>query len=425
MRIAHSLVIAACLLCTAIASADTNWPRFRGPTGQGISDSTGLPLHWNESRNVVWKTPIHGRAWSSPVIWKNQVWLTTATEDGRQRFAVCVDRDSGKIVFDEMLFDVPTPQYIHPFNSYASPTPVIEEGRIYVTFGSAGTACLDTSDGKVLWQRTDFVCNHFRGAGSSPLLIDNLLVMNFDGSDFQYVVALDKHTGQTVWQKTRSMDYQDLQPDGSVKAQGDWRKAFSTPIEAHLGGQELIISLGSKAYYAYEPLTGREIWRYEYRPSYSASATPVIGNGIIYICSGFGQAMLLALRPDDHRGLLTDAQVVWKQIRHVPNKPSPLLVKGRLYLITDSGIASAVDAQKGQPVWHSRIDGDFSASPTYADGHIFFCSENGTTTVVDAGDQFNVLAQNTLADGMLASPAIAGKALFLRTRTALYRIEQR
>src|SRR4051812_30497805 len=149
----------ACLLSVA-CFAETNWPQFRGPTGQGLSDAKGLPLTWSEKQNVAWKTPIHGKAWSSPVVWGDQVWLTTATEDGRQLFAVCVDKSSSKVVHDLKLFEVPTPQYAHPFNSYASPTPVIEQGRVYVSFGSPGIACLDTTSGKVLWERRDFVCNH-------------------------------------------------------------------------------------------------------------------------------------------------------------------------------------------------------------------------------------------------------------------------
>ena len=194
------------LIALRLGAAETNWPEFRGPTGDGLSTSTNLPLRWSEDQNVKWKTPIHGKAWSSPVIWGRQVWLTTATTNGQELFAVCVDPGTGRVLQDLKLFDVVKPQYCIPFNSYASPTPVIEAGRLYATFGSAGTACLDTQTGQVLWTRRDIECNHFRGAGSSPILYRNLLFLNFDGSDHQFIVALDKQTGNTVWQRNRSID---------------------------------------------------------------------------------------------------------------------------------------------------------------------------------------------------------------------------
>ena len=253
------------LLAAPLLVANPDWPQFRGPNGDGHSDSTDLPLTWSESQNVKWKTPVHGRAWSSPVVFGSQVWLTTATEDGHELFAVCIDRDSGKIVQDLKLFEVDKPQFRHQFNSYASPTPVIEPGRVYVTFGSPGTACLDTQTGKVLWERRDFVCNHYRGAGSSPILFGDLLIMNFDGSDHQFVVALDKNTGKTAWRTERSIDFKDLDADGKPQTEGDLRKAFATPQVATLDGRPVLISQGAKATYAYEPLTGLEIWRVEER----------------------------------------------------------------------------------------------------------------------------------------------------------------
>jgi len=197
------------------------WPQFRGPEGNGVAAGGGLPIEWSESRNVRWKTAIHGRAWSSPVILGSQVWVSTATPDGRRLSAVALDKRSGRIVHDLTLFDVPNPQYAHPFNSYASPTPVIENGRVYVTFGSPGTAAIDTATGKVLWTRRDLECNHFRGAGSSPILFRHLLLMHFDGSDRQYVVALDKRTGKTVWQTNRSIDFQDVLPRAQVDGAAD------------------------------------------------------------------------------------------------------------------------------------------------------------------------------------------------------------
>ena len=266
-------MIRAALLFTLLAFAQ--WPQFRGPEGNGVSASTGLPVTWSETENVRWKTAIHGRAWSSPVVLGRQIWLTTATPDGKQLSALAVDKDSGKILFDLKLFDVATPQFAHSFNTYASPTPVIEPGRVYVTFGSPGTAAIDTATGKVVWERRDLECNHFRGAGSSPVVFRNLLLMHYDGSDVQYVVALDKRTGKTVWQTKRSVDFQDLEPTGKIKADGDFRKAFSTPTIVMADGRPVMVSLGSMAAYGYDPLTGKELWRVVERGNFSSSTRRV------------------------------------------------------------------------------------------------------------------------------------------------------
>jgi len=430
--------ILALTLATVIVGAvwaNENWPQFRGPDGDGHSDSQGLPLTWSETKNVRWKTVIHGKAWSSPVILGDQIWLTTATEDGHELLVMCVERDNGKIRLDQKIFEVEKPQFCHPFNSYASPTPVIEAGRVYVTFGSPGTACLDTRTGQVLWERRDFVCNHYRGAGSSPILYGDLMIMNFDGSDHQFVVALDKQTGKTVWRTERSIDFKDLDADGKPQTEGDLRKAFSTPQVAALDGLPILLSQGAKAAYAYEPLTGREIWRVEERTSHSAGTRPVVGQGMIFVPTGWSTGEILALKPGT-AGEVIDAnadsapdtkrrlQVVWKTKRNVPKKPSLLLMDDLLFGIDDGGVASCLDARTGTEIWRERVGGNYSASPVYAEGRIYFFSEDGRTTVIEAGRKFNVLAENKLDVGFMSSPAIAGKAFFLRTRTHLYRIER-
>lgn len=426
------------LLLAQVVFAGDNWPQFRGPNGDGHSDAKGLPLTWSETKNIKWKTPIPGRAWSSPVMWGDQIWLTTAPEEGTRLYAVCVDRETGKIIHNLKLFDVVLPQYVHPFNTYASPTPVVGEGRVYVTFGAPGTACLDTKTGKVLWKRTDFKCNHFRGAGSSPILLDNLLIMNFDGSDHQFVVALDKNTGQTVWRKERSIDFKDLDADGMPKEQGDLRKAFSTPHVATWEGKPLLISSGAKAHYAYDPFTGEELWRVEERTSHSASSRPVFGQDMVFLLTGWSTGQLLALHPGRKGDVIdvnapenspagsspTQLQVVWKSKRSVPRKPSLTLVNDLLFMIEDGGVAGCVEAKTGTEVWRERVGGNYSAAPIHADGRIYFFSEEGKATVIEAGRLFKVLATNQLDAGFMASPAISGKALFLRTKTHLYRIEE-
>jgi outer membrane protein assembly factor BamB len=404
------------------AQSEVNWPEFRGPRGNGQTLNTGLPVQWSETQNVKWKTAIHGKAWSSPVVWGDQIWITTATEDGTRLYAVCVDKETGKILHDRLVFEVERPQYAHPFNSYASPTPVVEQGRVYVTFGSPGTACLDTATGKVLWERRDFVCNHFRGAGSSPILYQNLLIVNFDGSDFQFLVALDKNTGKTVWKMNRSIDYRDLLPDGKVKENGDYRKAFATCQVADIAGRPVLLSQGASAQYGYDPLTGKEYWRIEERSCHSASGRAVLGNGMIFMTCGFSQGLLMALKPDA-QDATKEPKVVWKLNRSMPNKPSPIYFDGLIFVIADNGVASCLEAETGKEIWRERIPGNYTASPLLADGRLYCFSEEGKVTVVKASRQFEKLAENQQTAGFMASPAVTGKALILRTKTHLYRIE--
>jgi outer membrane protein assembly factor BamB len=406
------------LILAAVAAApadDGPWPEFRGPTGNGCSQARGLPVRWSETENIRWKTAIHGRGWSSPVVWGDQVWLTTAPDDGREAYAVAVDLASGRIVHDVKVFDVPRPQPIEPFNSYASPTPTIEAGRLYVHFGAHGTACLDTRSARILWTRRDLKCNHFRGPGSSPILVGNLLVVHFDGIDLDYVVALDKSTGKTVWKTDRSTDFSGVD--------GDFRKAYSTPIVITVAGRRQLISPASRAAMAYDPLTGRELWKIHFE-SYSTAPRPVAGEGLVFIHTGFGSAAeLLAVRPDG-QGDVTDTHIVWRLGKYVSNKPSAILLDGLLYMTADNGIATCLEAKTGKQVWQQRLRGRQSASPIAADGRIYFFSQEGKTTVIRAGRDYEKLAENKLDDGFMASPAVAGKALILRTKTRLLRVEQ-
>ena len=421
-----TLLLAAPLLLISPSRGEDNWPQFRGPTGQGLAAATGLPLRWSETEHVKWKTAIHGKAWSSPVVFANQVWLTTATEDGRELFAVAVDRASGKVLHDLRLFKIPEPQYADKFNSYGSPTPVIEEGRVYVTFGSPGTACLDTQTGAVRWERRDLPCNHWRGAGSSPTLWGNLLIMHFDGADHQYVVALDKENGRTVWQTNRSIDFQDLTPEGKPTRDGDFRKGFSSPLVVTHEGQPLLLSVGSKATYCYEPATGKELWRVEERKHHSGTVRPVVGHGMVFTTTGLAKGEMWAVKLGGS-GVVTGTHVVWKVARNVPNRPSPLLVGELLFMIDqDGGVVTCLEAKTGQEVWRERLPGtgSHSSSPVEAEGRIYFFNENGNGTVLEAGRQFKVLAENKLEAGFMASPAVAGRALYLRSKSHLYRIEE-
>ena len=249
----NAILVFALILAAAPASGGENWPQFRGPAGNGHAEAAALPIRWSETQNVTWKTAIHDRGWSSPVIWDEQIWMTTATADGRRLFAVCVDRDTGKTLHDVKVFDVQRPERIAPINSYASPTPAIEPGRVYVHYGTYGTACLDTKTGRTLWTRRDLNCDHHMGPGSSPILLDKLLVLPVDGIDVQYLVALDKTTGKTVWKKDRSVDYS--------KVHRYCRKAFCTPTVIDSGGRRELVSPCSKAIIAYDPTQGDELWK--------------------------------------------------------------------------------------------------------------------------------------------------------------------
>jgi outer membrane protein assembly factor BamB len=426
-----SLLLAAWLGCLAgTAPAALDWPEFRGPAGNGCVTNP-LPLTWSEQQNIRWKTPIHGRGWSSPVIGEGRVWLTTANEAGTELSALCLDQGTGRVVHDLKLFTVEKPQGAHKFNTYASPSPALEAGRVYVTFGSPGTACLESRTGRVLWQRRDLECNHLRGAGSSPILYRHLLILHFDGTDQQYVVALDKLTGQTVWKTPRSIDYKDLRSDGRPESDGDFRKSFATPTVAQIDGQPVLISQGAKAVYAYQPDNGKELWRVEERSSHSASSRPVYGLGLIFCQTGWSTGELLALSPGQP-GEVIDAntpdagrqlKVVWQSKRNVPRKPGLLWVNDLIFTMDDGGIASCLNALTGEAYWRERVGGNHSASPLAANGRVYFFSEEGTATVVGADRTFKVLAENRLADGFMASPAVAGRALFLRTRSHVYRVE--
>ncbi|MDY0169232.1 MAG: PQQ-binding-like beta-propeller repeat protein [Thermoguttaceae bacterium] len=399
---------------SALVWAGETWPEFRGPTGDGHAACRGLPVTWSETENVAWKTAIPGHGWSSPVIWHQQIWLTTATPDGREMSAVCVDRETGKIVHEVKVFDTPNPEPIAVTNSYASPTPAVEDGRVYLHYGTYGTACLDTATGRTLWTRRDLNCDHHEGPGSSPILFDNLLIVHVDGRDVQYVVALDKLTGRTAWKTNRSVDYSQYHHN--------LHKAFCTPQVIQSGERLQLISPGPMAMMGYDPRTGEELWKVRYR-GWSMVARPLFGHGLVFMINDYDRPQLWAVRPDGH-GDVTDSHVAWTIDRGMPSQPSFLLIGDLLYLVNNGGIAYAVEARTGAEVWRSRIHGDYSASPVYADGKIYFFARDSVATVIEPGRQFEELAVNHLdGEQLMASPAVAGSALFVRTQAHLYRIE--
>lgn len=402
-----------CLVALTGPAWGQEWPQFRGPAGDGRADDAQPPVEWSESSHVRWKCAVHGRAWSSPVIGEEQVWMTTATEDGKQLQAVCVDRETGQISLDRVVFSPEKPQFCYDFNSYASSTPVLEGERLYVHYGSHGTACLDRRTGDTLWARTDLPCNHHRGAGSSPIIYRDLLIIPFDGFDVQYVVALDKHTGETVWRKDRDIDY------GTNN--GDAMKAYGTPSIVRVGEEDQLVSAAAGCTIGYAPLTGEELWRVR-SGGMNSAARPLFGLGMIFINTGDGGFRLFALRAEG-KGDLTERGVAWTSSEAVPSRCSQLLVDDLLFMNNESGIATCLEANTGKLVWRQRLGGDFCASPVYAGGRIYLFSETGDCPVLAWGREYKLLAKNKLDTGCMASPAVAGNGLYVRTKTHLYRIE--
>jgi outer membrane protein assembly factor BamB len=390
------------LLCLTAAAQD--WPEFRGPSGQGISDEHGLPLVWSETNHVKWKTQIPGRGWSSPAILGDRIWLTTATDDGKSLRAICVDRNSGGITQNIEVFRIKSLGPMSPKNSLASPTPVLEGDRVYLHFGAHGTACVSQS-GEVIWKTRLEYDNGQHGPGGSPVIYQNLLIVSCDGNDIQYVVALDKTTGKVKWKKTRQ-GYQ----------------AYTTPLVVKLPAGDQIISPGAFRAISYEPQTGKELWQVRYGEGFSNVPRPVYGNGLVYICTGFQEPTLLAVRVDGHGDVTNKKMIAWSLKRGAPLTPSPLLVGEELYVITDNGIATCLDASTGKEYWKTRVGGNHSASPIYADGRIYFLSEEGESVVIEPGKELKVLAKNELNGETLASMAVSGGSIFVRSRTHLYRL---
>ncbi len=429
LKSAAKLFSLFCLL-VSIDPSYSNWPDFRGPLHDGHvlpnkeGSTLGLPIHWNEDENVVWKTAIHETGWSTPVIWDDRIWLTTATMDGHEMYVICVDKNTGKILVDRQLFYNEAPEPLaNDVNCYASPSPVIEEGRVYVHFGSYGTACLHSKTGETIWERRDYPCRHYRGPGSSPFIYKDKLILTFDGIDLQYLVALDKTTGEEIWKIDRTTEWTDLDENGKPDRDGDYRKAYCTPIIASLDGREQMIIPGSMTVFAYDPSDGSEIWRAK-DGGYSASSRPVIGDGMGFFSIGQGRGGYFGVRLEDLEGDVTDSHIEWMEERGMPKRSSPIFVDGLLYLASDGGIATCLEPKTGEGVWKERLGGAVTASPIYGDGHIYICDEEGETRILKPGRTYDEVARNQLDEGMLASPAVDGKALYLRTKTHLYRIEE-
>jgi outer membrane protein assembly factor BamB len=434
-----ALLFTALTSDSAVAEALPSWNQWRGPAGQGHAPAAkGLPLAWSESENVVWKTPVEGKGWSSPVLADGRLWLTTAVEtplseaEKAERLAnvenssslqvsgpvslraVCLDATSGKVLHDIELFRQSQPDPIHSLNSYASPSPILDGGRLYCHFGTNGTACVDAASGEIVWSHTLQKIKHENGAGGTPVLFENRLIFDCDGSDQQYIVALDTATGAVAWKTERS---------GERNPEPQLKKAYGTPIVTEIGGRPVLLSTGADWLYAYDPTDGRELWKQAYGVlGFSIVPRPIVGHGMAYISTSFMQPELLAVKLPSGDAL---PEIAWRVKKSVPNIPSPILVGDEIVMVSDKGVATCLDADSGEVRFSERLGGNFCSSPLYADGRIWVGNREGQTFILTPGKEFHVEATNQLDGEIMATPIAVGPALFLRTDKAVYRIEKR
>ena len=396
----------AIVLTIAAVVAAEDWPQFRGPSGDGHSRETNLPVTWSERENVRWKVPLPGRGWSSPVIVGNEIWLTTATDGDRSLRVLPVDAATGQTRVNAEVFRLTSAVQGHEKNSGASPSVIVEGDRVYVHFGQYGTACVKR-DGAIVWRTQELKFAQVHGPGGSPALFENLLIINADGHDTQFIAALDKSSGKIAWRKPRRS-----------------AMAYSTPLLIQTPSGPQVVSTGAHRTVSYNPQTGDELWSVSYGDGFSNVPRPVYGHGLVFVCTGFYQPNLLAVRPDG-KGDVTSTHIVWRTARGVPLTPSPILVGDHIYLVSDNGILGCYEAKSGKEVWRQRLSGSYSASPTFADGRIYFVGEDGETTVIAPGAPYRKLASNTLSGRFFASPAVSGGAIFMRSDTHLYRLQNK
>jgi outer membrane protein assembly factor BamB len=406
---------------TDAPSQDKNWTHFRGSYLNGIAVTDEIPLNWNDS-NLKWKTEIHGKGHSSPVIFNDQIWVTTATLDGKELYAVCADYQTGRILHDIKVFATDDVINKHGINTYASPTPCIEEGFVYVHYGSLGTACIRTSDGIVVWKRTDLKCNHVQGPGASPILYKNLLILHYEGTDVRYIVALDKATGKQIWRTDRPEEpYKPLANIG--------KKAYVTPLILNVKGKELLISNGSAVCCAYDPLTGKEIWRI-IGGAESTVPMPFAENGKVFFYTGSVNSPgggtytdMFAVNPDG-KGDITSSNILWKKRDDQSHTQilTPVIKDGLIYTVISRNILMCIDADSGKEIWSERLRADHNASPVFVDGNVWFFSIKGEVLVIKAGRKFEVVARDQMDSGIWATPAFIRNSVILRTEKYLCRI---
>ena len=386
-----------------------DWPQFRGPDSDGHARGKPTPLEWSPTRHVKWKIEVPGLGWSSPSVVGDHLFLTTAVElEGKLSLrCLALDVSTGQTLWEKEIFTLDQVPRIHKKNSHASPTPLVDQGKVYVHFGTFGMACLSAKDGSIQWKNQELNYPPQHGSGASPVLYDNRLMVTCDGAKRPFVVAIDALTGKIAWKTYRSAD-------AKIKF------SFATPIVAKVGGQPQLMAPGSDQFAAYDVTTGKEIWQVR-APGWSVVPQPVIGHGMIFYNHDYDHPELMGVRLGG-RGDVTQSHVAWKIKKGAPSTPSPLLVGDELYFVSDRGIASCVDAKTGKRHWMERLRGNYSASPLFANGRILFLNETGLASWVKTGTTFEVLGTNQLPGRTLATPAISNGAMYIRTDSSLYRI---
>lgn len=403
-RVVWGLILVLPLGALSAFGAEPDWPRWRGPAGDGHSTDTGVPVHW-DARSVVWRAPLKGRGQSSPVIWGERIFLTTALEDGRQRLVFGVDRKSGKVLWEQVAW-TGTPEKTHPMNGWASSTCATDGERVVAFFGRGGIHCY-TVEGRPLWSRDLGPFEGPWGTAASPAIVGDLVVQNCDAEQEAFLVALDKRTGRTVWRTPRE-----------APERGGW----STPVLVRAGGRDELVLNGAKAVTAYDPATGKPLWWCKsFNGRGEPTATP--GHGLVFLVNGL-QGDLYAVRPGGD-GDVTKTRMAW----HTPRRggrdqPSPIVVGDYVLVMNMGGIVTCYEAATGKERGKERLAGKFSSSPIAAGGRAYFQSDEGTTYVLEPGPALKVVARNELGapaeENFRASLTPSGGQVFSRSDRALY-----
>lgn len=406
------LLIIVCLQGYVVIAQNNSWTNFRGPDFNGHSSAVNIPTQWDSLNNVEWKTAIQGKGWSSPVILNGQIWLSTASPDGTEFRVICLDEKSGKIIHNIKVFEEDKPLDIHPQNSYASPSPVLEDGYAYVHFGTYGTACINAKKGRIVWKRNDINCDHEVGPGSSPVIHKDLLILTMDGTDVQYIQTLNKKNGKTLWKRNRGLDFSNLAFDR--------KKAFYTPIIHNIDGNDLILCAGPHAIMGYNPENGAEKWIVKYE-GFSGSSMPIIENDNIIFNTGFGLSSIVSIKLGG-KGDQTAKAINWLNKKSVQARSSPIMVDGLIYMVNTGGQAKCINPDTGEAIWTERVGRQTSASPIFVEGKIYSFDEEGLCTIFKPGRNFEKISENRLPDGTVASPAVIDGSLFVRTKSHLYKL---
>ena len=407
-------IFSAFLASTLLVSAG-NWPQFRGPTAQGISTEKTPPLKWSATENVAWKTDLPGEAWSSPVVWGDRVFVTTATENGESCRVLSLDRPTGRILWDKEVFKQ-VPRRKEGRNTYATPTPATDGKRVYACFGDGSFVALNFT-GETVWTNRDYKFYGQHGLGSSPILHDGLLIMARDGSndgedkklgwqkpwEQARIIALDVKTGRERWLGKRGLS----------------RISHGVPCIWEHDGKAQVVSETGDVVQGFDAQTGERLWSSEVIGEGKVPSA-VLGDGLVFTSGGWGGKETIKAFKLGGSGDLKEANLVWEQKKGMPKVPSMIYVKPHLFAITDGGVATCMKADTGEIVWQERVGGNFGASPVAADGHLYLVGDNGETTVIEAGPEFRVLAKNPLGEKVQASPALSQGQFFIRTDKSLF-----